>query len=364
MFRLKAVIFFLGGITLINLACGNGEASNDATDGLNAKVADGIPVETSVIQSGDVVDLVRAIGTLFPLNDVLISSQTAGTITKVYVEVGERVQRNDPLIQIDPELTQLAVEQAEARLVEAKAAFEKAGKDFERNEKLYRTRDISEYVFESVRLQKESAQAAYLTARANVKIARRQLADSRITSPVNGFVAAKLVELGTTVAPGTPVAKVVDISQVKAKIGVSEKDIGKIHDGLNAIVAVDAYPETKFQGYVSAVGPQADLATRMFPIEVSIKNPEFKLKAGMTAKVEIAAGAVAHLPLLPKSALLERAGETIVFVIQDGMAQKRLPKLGLERGESIAVLAGIAAGEEVVVLGQEKLADGAKVVVK
>ncbi len=363
MFNKKTIFPLVLLNVTFHLACGSSSGSKDETNGVVADSINGIPVQTHVIQQGEVVDLVRATGTLFPLHDVLISSQTAGTVTEVYAEVGDTVEKGAPLLQIDPELKQLALEQTEANLIQAKAAFEKATKDFERNEKLHKTNDISEYIFESARLQKESAEAAYLTAKATMKMARRHLADARITSPVNGLVAARLVELGSTVAPGVPIAKVVDISHVKMKFGVAEKDIVKIEKGQSATIAVDSY-EQPFSGTVSSVGPQADLSTRTFPVEVSVNNPKFQLKAGMISKVEIATQTDQNALLLPKSALLERANQTILFVIKNGIAEKRTPKLGIESGDFIAILEGANAGEEVVVIGQENLADGVAVVIR
>ncbi|MFQ5772540.1 MAG: efflux RND transporter periplasmic adaptor subunit, partial [bacterium] len=183
-------------------------------------------------------------------------------------------------------------------------------------------------------------------------------------SPVNGFIAAKLVELGSTVAPGTPVAKVVDISQVKIKFGVPEKDLVKISKGVPATILVDSYPHVTFKGTVSAVGPQADLTTRSFPVEILVQNSDYRLKAGMVARVEAAAKTLRDVVLVPKSAFLERSGQTLIFVIKNDRAQLRIPKFGLEQGDYIALLDGAKAGEEIVILGQENLTQGVKVNVK
>lgn len=368
MFKQKVLkqifIFIVAIMASFQLDCGSGEKSNQGSNGTDESSVQAVPVETYLIQTGAVVDKVKAMGTIFPVHDVLISSETAGTITEVYVEVGDWVEKGAPLVQIDPELKQLAQDQAEARLIEAKAAYEKAKKDFERNKKLFETHDISEYVYENARLHKESAEAAYLTAQANVKMARRHLKDARIESPVNGFVAARLVELGATVAPGSPVAKVVDIRQVKVKFGVPETEIVKINKGQLAKITLDSYPAETFEGTVCAVGPQANLSTRTFPVEVSVENTEYRLKAGMVARVEVATETIQNVPLLPKSALLERSGQTIIFVINQGIAQRRIPQLGLESGDEIALVDGAEAGDEVVILGQENLVDGAKIDVK
>lgn len=349
---------------ILSAACGDDRNGTDGTDGTTADSTRVIPVAAQIIQNGDVVDRIPATGTVFPLHDVTVSAQTAGTITQIFVEVGDRVKKGAALIQIDPELKELALTQAEARLIEARAAFKKAETDFERNETLHETRDISDYVFENARLQMESAKAAYLSAEANVKMARRQLKDARVESPVNGIIAARFLDLGSTVAPGIPVAKVVDISQVKIKIGVAEKDVVKVKPKQPAIISVDSFAGKSFEGTVTAVGPQADLSTRTFPVEILVQNPDYQLKAGMAAKVEIATETMKDVTLIPKSALLERGGETLIFVVSNGRAEKRVPKLGLESGDNVVLLEGAQAGEKVVILGQENLADGTPVAIK
>ncbi|MFQ5636918.1 MAG: efflux RND transporter periplasmic adaptor subunit [bacterium] len=247
-------------VSCFSLSCGNPEPKEKATAG--EEDSNRVAVETHVVLAGEVADVVKATGTIFPKHDVLISSETAGAIQKVYIELGDWVQKGAPLVQVDPEMKHLALEQATARAAQARAAYEKSQRDFERNEKLLKSQDISEFVFENVRLQKESAEAAYLMAEADVKMARRQLKDTRIVSPVAGFVAHLIAEPGQTVAPGTPIAKVVDISEVKVKFGVPEKDIVKLRKGQEVTISVDSYSGSKFQGTVTAVGPQADLSSR------------------------------------------------------------------------------------------------------
>jgi membrane fusion protein (multidrug efflux system) len=248
--------------------------------------------------------------------------------------------------------------------MEVKAAFNKALRDFERNKKLFETRDISEYMFENIRLQRESAEAALKMAEANLQLAQRQLNDCTIESPIDGIVATRLAEFGNTVAPGTPLMKVVNIMSVRLKFGVAEKDVARITAGQPASALIPALPGKTFDGTVTAISPQADLTTRTFPVEVTIENRNYELKAGMAATVRLVSPDRREFPLLPKSALIERGGETIVYVVKNGRAEKRMPELGPESGDSIAVIRGVEAGEEVVVLGQENLIPGSDVRIK
>ena len=350
----------LGMLTLG--ACGDNGSPRDARDGQADHRA--VPVETATVRLGKVAERVEATGTIFPVQEVRVSAETAGKVTAVHVEVGDRVERGTLLVQLDEELKRLALQQAEARAKEARAAYEKSVRDFERNKKLFESRDISEFVYENVRLQMQSAEAAYLTAKAQVAVARRQLRDTRIVSPIAGQVAERFVDLGSSVAPGAPVAKIVNLEQVKVKFGVAEKDIVKLAKGQPVTVGVDALPDEGFEGHIQSLGPQADLRTRTFPVEVLIPNPDLRLKAGMIARVQVVTGVERTLPLIPKSALLQRGGRTLVYVVENGVAVEREPELGPATADTVAVLAGVRANEEVVVLGQENLTDGVSVVVR
>lgn len=350
--------------TPLLVACGAADGNSQAGNLAQADTGKGISVETHVLRTGSVVNIIKATGTVFPRHDALVASQTSGTITAIYISLGDPVTKGEPLIQVDDELKQLALEQAEAKLLEAKAAFEKANRDLERNKKLHAAKDISDYIFENVRLQKESAEALYLGTQAQVKIARRQLRDTRIVSPLNGIVAQVPVELGNSVGPGTLVARIVDISKVKVKLGIAQRDIAKVTKGKQTSLFFDAFPGTTFEGAVTAVGPQADLSTRTFPVEISVENSKYRLRGGMIARVEILAETVPNATLLPRTAILERAGKTLIFVVENGVALLRLAKFGLEKGDEVVLLEGAKPGAEVVVSGQENLIDGSLVRIK
>ena len=165
---------------------GEGEAS-----------ADPIPVITEVIQARDVHEIVSGVGTVLAFHDVTVSSETSGKVVEVYAEVGDRVEKGDPLVQVDDELRRSAVEAAEAQLMLAEANFQKAKRDLERSEGLFKTQDISEMELEGARLAAKSAEANYLQAKAALRTAQRRSKDTRIVSPISGQVALRHVDLGT-----------------------------------------------------------------------------------------------------------------------------------------------------------------------
>ena len=330
---------------------GEGEAS-----------ADPIPVITEVIQARDVHEIVSGVGTVLAFHDVTVSSETSGKVVEVYAEVGDRVEKGDPLVQVDDELRRSAVEAAEAQLMLAEANFQKAKRDLERSEGLFKTQDISEMELEGARLAAKSAEANYLQAKAALRTAQRRSKDTRIVSPISGQVALRHVDLGTAVAPGSPIATIIAIERVKVKLGVSEKEVAKLAPGQKAQVQVDAYPGRKFTGHVYTVGLKADMSTRTFPVEVIVANrgPEV-LKPGMIARVDIEVGILKDAISVPQDAVMDDRGGKFAYVVQGDSAERRPLLLGPTFGEEVLVEKGLTPGDELVIQGQSKLRPGDRV---
>ena len=343
-------------------SCSNHENS-PAEQGSEPEVAvKVVPVETYYVRTGDIAEMIAATGMIQPFQEAYVSSEASGRITRVNFEVGDHVQSNELLVQLDDELPRLALDQAEAQKLQAKATFNKAVKDLERHEKLFSDGSVTEFELETARVNKDVSESNYLLADASLQMARRQLADTRITSPITGMVAERTVDVGETVVPGTPVAKMVNIDRLRVKIGLSAEQIVKVRQGQNVTLSIDAHPGVKFEGRVLTVGPEASQDTRTFPVEIDVKNSaEHPLKSGMVAKVDVAVDVIKGIPLIPRDAILERSGEYIAYVINGNEATRRILDLGAQSGDMVEIRNGIGAGDEIVVVGQENLSDGARV---
>ena len=323
-----------------------------------------IPVEIQEIRRTTMTETISAVGTVEAWHDVTLSAEASGKVVEICANEGDRVKREDVIIKLDDELRCLAAVQAKAQVLMAKANFQKAKRDLKRSEDLFGTEDISESQIELARLQAETAEAGLKSAEVALKMALRQLADTEIKSPIDGKVAVRYVDVGELVAPGTPIATVVDLSRVKAKIGVSEQEIAKIKTGQKAYLSVDAYPDERFEGEVSNVGLKADLQTRSFPIEIEVpSNSGEKLKPGMIARVKVDVKTYANVLLIPQDAVLDESEEKVVYVVRSDKAAKRSLLLGRRWDERVVVERGLEAGDRLVVAGQEKLSEGTRVVI-
>lgn len=365
MTRLKRLLILSGllGLTiLISMIVVNVNGSSttklDTTQDNSAAAVEVIPAQTRRI-----AEIVSGVGMVSAQHDVTVSSETAGRITKVLTEVGDRVKVGQPLLVVDDELKALAVEQAKAQLLAAETNSTKAKKDFQRTENLYRTGDVSEFELDNARLAYHSAQSQYESARVAHKVAERQLADTQIKSPVDGYVAARFVELGEMVDPGKRIANIVDVSSIKVKIGVAEENIVKVRKGQKVRLTVDVYPNTIFEGTVLSVGDKSDSPlSHQYPVEVLLSNSrQHPLKVGMFARVEINAADFADAVVIPKQALLGDASHQQVYVVRNGVVSLRDVTVGVRYNGDVQILNGLEDGELVVTMGQSLIKDGSPV---
>lgn len=334
-------------------------SNSSATDGPTKPVA----VEVAPVNRATIADNISAVGTVAAMQDVAVSSETAGRITAVFVKVGDAVAKGQTLVQVDDDLKKVALEQARAQALAAETSHMKAQKDFERTEKLYRAGDVADVEMEGYRLALHSAEAQLQGARAGLKLAERQLADTRIAAPISGIVASRTVEVGEMVGPGREVANLVDIASVKIKLNVPEEEIGKIRPGQRGTVRLDSYPGEVYEGKVFSVGSKSETPNgHTYPVELLVKNKgKDHLKVGMFARVDVLCSVAENVLTISKESLVSDDGAPAVFVVEDGKARLRQLALGIRGDKHYEVVKGVKEHELVVSFGQKGLKDGVPV---
>lgn len=311
-----------------------------------SRVSKGTSVRLDTARVKGSRETLSLIGTVQAKHEVAVISETQGRVVKVFVEVGDQVRAGSTLVKIDAALKA-------ATLSAASANYEKAKKDLDRFNKLLAEKNASETDVETARLTFKSAEAQYL-------IAKRELENASLTSPISGVVADRSVGFGTMVQPGSPVATVVDLSALKITVPVSEHDVFALRTGDTATVFTDAYPEVRFTARVKSIGSKGD-AARAYPVELTMDNsPTHPLKAGQSARITFSISHAAALRI-PRAALLGSVLSPVVFVAENGIARKRTLTVGKEHGTDIDVLTGLSAGDAVIVAGQFFLQDGAAI---
>jgi RND family efflux transporter MFP subunit len=287
------------------------------------------------------------VGTVSGNNDVAVVSETQGKITSVAVNVGDRVNAGTVLMQVDDELKKAAFLAAEVN-------YEKAGKDLERQEALFREKSTTDAQLEGARLAFKSVEAQYI-------LAKRQYNDTKIATPIAGIVTARSVNVGAYVQSGNVVANVVDIASLKIRLNVAENDVFKLRVGETVAVTTEVYPGETFQGVISTISSKGDDA-HTYPVEVKMKNSEtHPLKAGMFARVSFTSMEQRNALTIPRQALVGSVKNPKVFVVSKNTASLRDIVIASENGNMLEVSRGLSEGDIVVTNGQNNLKDGATV---
>ena len=197
-----------------------------------------------------------------------------------------------------------------------------------------------------------------------MKLAGRQLRDTEIRAPFDGFVEKRLVNLGELVKAQMPVMAIVRLDPLKITAEMPEKMAPWINDGRPVELHVDAYPTRTFTGKVTRISPAVNTATRAFPFEAAVPNGDAVLKPGTFARVHVESGKVDDVLTLPYAALQYRYGVNRVFVVTGDRLAMRELQVGERLGDRIEVASGVKEGERVAITDVETLADGALVAVK
>lgn len=208
----------------------------------------------------------------------------------------------------------------------------------------------------------ESARAAVAQAQAQLTIAQTNFAQTTVTAPFNGIVAQKLLDVGATVTTQTPIF--VLISQtLESHLMVDEARIGQIRTGMDAELTVPAFPGKTFRAKVANTAPLGDARAHTFDVKVLVEDPDGQLKAGMFAQLGIILAQRTDAIQLPVAAIVQQGQNSRVFAVVDGKAVARTVRLGVTDGANTEILDGVAAGDSIVVFGQNTLRDGQAVLI-
>jgi membrane fusion protein (multidrug efflux system) len=296
-------------------------------------------------------------GALFAKESVILATKMPGYVSTVLVDFGDRVKAGQVLVEIEREELGLQVDTAESALKQARANYIRAKGDFERIQQLFAEDLIPPQ-------RRDTAEADYTVAEAGVRsaekalaLAQKRLKDTRVVSPVDGFVQQRFVNPGEYMTAGAKLLEVVDVHPLKLRTPVPERYARMARIGLPMQVEVDALPGEKFSGKLTRIAAGVDHATRSLLVEAEIPNPNGKLRPGYFAHVTGVMGEETVL-FIPRSGVYRYAGVDRIFVVRDNKITSREVKTGIEEGSLIEIAEGVAENEQVAVSAIDRLADG------
>jgi RND family efflux transporter MFP subunit len=386
-------------IIVAALAAAAASCSKSQTAQARSSDGDAKAVAVTPVHKQSVRRAVDVVGTLAAVDQVTVSSETDGKVRKILADLGDQVRAGQVLIELDNERQQYSLEQQQAALARALAQYgasdpqhlpeiertpdvQKARADlvqatqsFERANQLFKRTLISQQALDDAKTALESKQAGYdaalQTARnlrasiqaseATMKLASRQLRDTEIRAPFDGFVERRLVNLGELVKAPMPVMAIVRLDPLKVTAEMPEKMAPWITAGRPLELHVDAYPTRTFSGKVTRISPAVNTSTRAFAFEALVPNAEALLKPGTFARVHVESDRVDDVLTLPYAALQYRYGVNRVFVVSGDRLAMRELQVGDRMGERIEIVSGVKEGEPVAVTDVDSLNDGDRV---
>lgn len=323
-----------------------------------------VPIEVMALATEDLPVVVQTVGRIKPDREVLVSAEITGRIEGYGADVGDRVREGQLLAQIDPTDFRLVLREAQSNLSAAMVHLSAARKAYERFQTLLPKGVISQDTFDKVEAEFKAAGAQKDQAEAGVEIARERLEKTSIRAPFSGMVAGRLIEKGQWIAAGMPVMNILDLSKVRAKVFLTEKDFVHVDRADPVTVVAEAFPERLLAGFIDRIDIEADPMTNTFGMEILVDNPATILKAGMSARVSVTARVLKDVILIPQNVIIFRDKGTEVFVVgDDGRAEARSVKLGRRSGNLIQVTEGLGAGDRLIVKGQNYVKPGERVTV-
>jgi RND family efflux transporter MFP subunit len=376
---------------------GAGSGGRAGRGGRGATVA----VRTAIVQRMSIQRDVDLSGTLLSPDQARVSSEVAGIVRDVPVQLGSEVRAGDLLVRLEPRELQLAFDRAEGQLHQVEAQLgidhsqvkqppsdeqiasvrqamanrDDARNTFKRAQQLHDRGLMSQVDYDTAETRLKVGEANYQAAVDNIQalkamlqdrraaweLAQKKVNDAAIKAPVAGSVSERLVQPGEFIRENTPVATIVQVNPLKLKTAIQERYAALIRPGQGVAFNVEAFPGRVFAGKVAYVSPAVDQATRTFPVEALVDNADRVLKPGFFAKGVVHTHIDEHVLAVPEDAISTLAGVSTVYVLEGGKARQQQVSLGARQDKLVEITSGLNGEETLATTNLSQLATGVTV---
>jgi HlyD family secretion protein len=360
-----------------------------------------VPVRTTTPTRISIQRQVDLAGTLVSTDQARVSSEVAGMVREVLVNLGQEVAAGQPLVRLDPRELEIALQRAESQLRQTEAELgidgvkvtapppdddiaavrtaaanrDDARAQLARAQKLRNRNLLSQADLDAAETRVKVTEAGYQSAleavhslkaslqdrRASFELAQKKLADAVIRAPLAGSVSERLVQPGEFIRENTPVVGLVQLNPLKIQTGIQERYAGMIRPGLAVEFRVESFPDRTFSGTVAYVSPAVDQTTRTFAVEALVDNRDRLLKPGFFAKGTILVRKDEGVLAAPEDAVSTLAGVSAVFVVEGGKVRQQVVTLGARDGKNIEIVSGLKGDETLAASNLSQLATGVSV---
>jgi len=325
------------------------QADEDADTETGADQSPAIPVETALPTRGDIYAVYSGTAPIEAFADAIVIAKVGGEVREILAEEGDDVSSGQVLARLDGDRLRLEKQQVEANL-------RKLQRDYQRNVDLEDKGLISEGDFEKIRYELQALQAAF-------DLAMLELGYTEIRAPIDGVISERFIKVGNTIDTNEQTFEVTSLEPLIAYLHVPEREYRRIKPGQKATIDVDALSDASFEAVVARKSPIVDPETGTFKISIEVSDASRRLKPGMFGRIGIVIDMHANALQIPRSAIVESAGQSSVFVVSEGVVERRTISTGYAESGRIEILRGLGSTDEIVVVGQTSLKDGSKITV-
>jgi membrane fusion protein (multidrug efflux system) len=365
--KLKYVLYFLTMMAVVQLGCSSKESRGTPSDkstsqdttkspsdsnsarpvNMNQNSDPGIPVEVTPMTRGEISSYLLYNSTLETEQMADVFSRIQGIVEKIYVEEGDRVSRDQALLQIEEDEYSLAEQRA-------RLEYDTKQSEFKRFEALKDKNLISEEEFDNAKLAVRQAELQWKQAKLNLDY-------TIVRSPIDGVIGERIAKIGDRIQTSNRLFVVTNPNDKVVKVYIPQDELPKCSINQPAIIQTDVLPEKEFQGWVKRISPIVDPTSGTFKATAGVRDPQNLLRPGMFVSVRLIVDVRTNTLLIPKTALIYENERTYFFVIGSDTVQKLELKKGFEDAEKIEVLNTVPDTVKIVVVGQGGLKEGSAV---
>ncbi|MCF8241860.1 MAG: efflux RND transporter periplasmic adaptor subunit [Melioribacteraceae bacterium] len=331
-----------------------------------------VPVKIYKISPESISSYIKLTGSVTAENDAIIFSKISEKLVNINVKPGTRVKKDQVLAVQYNETFKQAVELSEAMVKSAQAQIDLMKQEFERMEKLYNQKAVSQQQYDQTKTQKETAEAGLEQAKSQLNQTREQFENSFIKAPFDGIVAAVFFEKDQMLPAGQPVMQIVTPGSMKAKLKIPSKDIRHIKIGQKAEISFPSLKGEVYHGRVAEINEAVDQISKLLEIEIQIEDADSKIKSGIFGEFRIETISLKDKIVIPETAVLQQTEIVVnkktgiqqsvkkyfVFITKDGSADLIEIKTGISSNGRIEVTEGLNISDSVVVVGQNVVRKG------
>jgi membrane fusion protein (multidrug efflux system) len=344
-YRLRKI--FIAATLLALGGCDAGNANGDTKEDDEEEETPPVPVEVRLASRGDVYATYTGTASLESDQEALVVAKVAGEVKQLLVEEGDRVRAGKVMARLDGDRLRLELKRSEANL-------RKLRQEYDRTVELHEKGLVSAGAFEGMKYELDAMTAAN-------NLARLELSYTEIIAPIDGLVSERFIKVGNTISVNDPVFHITDMDPLLAYLFVPEREFRKLRVDQEAQVSLDAIPGQVFAANIDRISPVVDPQTGTFKVTLAIFDESTRLKPGMFGRFQIVYDAHTDVVMIPRVAVIEDDTRQSVFVVNDGVAHRRIIRTGYSRGELIEIVEGLEGDETIIIIGQSGLKEDAAV---